>query len=114
MSTHAQADAFTAPCQVSLDVLYCFFGQRNCHSVSHCAVTRVIAPPLPCLHPVSFTPGASFGVHVLGVRNNVSFSIRYGHISNAGLSRNNPGINTVQFTVGIGRFSNGHGARKKP
>ena len=63
---------------------------------------------------VNFTPGASFGVHVLGERNNVSFSIRYGHISNAGLSRANPGINTVQFTIGIGRFANGGGHNKKP
>ena len=63
---------------------------------------------------VNFTPGASFGVHVLGERNNISFSIRYGHISNAGLSRANPGINTVQFTVGLGRFSNGESRHKRP
>ena len=63
---------------------------------------------------VNFTPGASAGIHILGEKNNISFSVRYGHISNAGLSRYNPGINTVQFTVGIGRFTNGGSRRKKP
>ncbi|HZU41062.1 MAG TPA: acyloxyacyl hydrolase [Terriglobales bacterium] len=63
---------------------------------------------------VNFTPGASAGVHILREKNNISFSVRYGHISNAGLSRYNPGINTVQFTVGIGRFTNGESHKKKP
>jgi lipid A 3-O-deacylase len=63
---------------------------------------------------VNFTPGASFGVHMLGEKNNVSMSVRYGHISNAGLAEPNSGINTIQFTVGIGRFSNGEARHKKP
>ena len=63
---------------------------------------------------VNFTPGAAAGMHILGEKNNISFSVRYGHISNAGLSRFNPGINTVQFTIGIGRFTNGESHRKKP
>ncbi len=63
---------------------------------------------------VNFTPGAAGGVHILRERNNVSLGIRYGHISNAGLSRLNSGINTVQFTLGIGRFSGGEPRHKKP
>jgi hypothetical protein len=63
---------------------------------------------------VNFTPGASAGAHILGEKNNISFSVRYGHISNAGLSRFNPGINTVQFTIGIGRFTNSESRKKKP
>lgn len=63
---------------------------------------------------VNFTPGASAGVHILGEKNNISFSVKYGHISNAGLSHFNPGINTVQFTIGIGRFSNGNAGHKNP
>src|SRR5579864_1296853 len=63
---------------------------------------------------VNFTPGASAGTHILGEKNNISFSVRYGHISNAGLSRYNPGINTVQFTLGIGRFTNSESRPKKP
>ncbi len=55
----------------------------------------------------NFTPGAAFGIHFLRARHNISFAVRYGHISNAGLSQPNPGINTVQFSIGIGRFTNG-------
>ena len=63
---------------------------------------------------VNFTPGASAGTHILGEKNNISFSVRYGHISNAGLSRYNPGIHTVQFTIGIGRFTGGEPRHRKP
>ena len=61
---------------------------------------------------INFTPGCSLGTHILGERNNISFSVRYGHISNAGLSRFNSGINTIQFTVGLGRFLNGESRHK--
>jgi hypothetical protein len=30
------------------------------------------------------------------------------HISNAGLATPNPGINTVQFRIGFGRFTQPH------
>jgi lipid A 3-O-deacylase len=53
---------------------------------------------------VNFTDQAAFGVHILGPRHNVSVELRYMHISNAGLATPNPGVNTVQVRLGIGRF----------
>jgi len=54
---------------------------------------------------VNFTSAAALGMHVLGARYNLSLEARYMHISNAGLAAPNPGINTVQFRLGIGRFA---------
>ena len=53
---------------------------------------------------INFTPGASFGTHIL--RNSYDWTIeaRYMHISNAGLATPNPGINTFQVRLGIGKF----------
>jgi hypothetical protein len=31
--------------------------------------------------------------------------VRFMHISNAGMTNLNPGINTIQFRLGFGRFS---------
>jgi hypothetical protein len=45
-----------------------------------------------------------FGVHFLGPRRTWSIEARYMHISNAGLATPNPGINTFQVRLGIGRF----------
>ncbi len=53
---------------------------------------------------VNFTPGAAFGAHFLRGKWNWSAEVRYLHISNAGLTVSNPGINTVQIRVGLGRF----------
>ena len=53
---------------------------------------------------VNFTDAAGFGVHLLGDRWAWSLEARYMHISNAGLGNLNPGINTVQVRLGIGRF----------
>jgi hypothetical protein len=53
---------------------------------------------------VNFTPGAALGAHFLRASWNWSAEVRYLHISNAGLTTPNPGINTVQIRVGIGRF----------
>jgi lipid A 3-O-deacylase len=53
---------------------------------------------------VNFTDQAAFGVHVLGPKHNVSVELRYMHISNAGLATPNPGVNTVQVRLGIGKF----------
>jgi hypothetical protein len=53
---------------------------------------------------VNFTPGAAFGVQFFGHHWNPMLAVRYMHISNAGLSAPNPGINTVQVMVGLGRF----------
>lgn len=56
---------------------------------------------------VNFTPTGAFGVHILRDRWNLSLEIRYMHISNAGISRVNPGINTIQFRIGVGKFWRG-------
>lgn len=53
---------------------------------------------------VNFTPGAALGVQFFGHRWNPVLAVRYLHISNAGLSTPNPGINTVQVMLGLGRF----------
>ena len=53
---------------------------------------------------VNFTPSGAFGVHFLRGKYNWSAEIRYMHISNAGISRPNPGINTLQVRLGLGRF----------
>jgi hypothetical protein len=45
-----------------------------------------------------------FGVHLLGPRHVWSLEARYMHISNAGLATPNPGINTFQVRLGIGKF----------
>jgi lipid A 3-O-deacylase len=57
---------------------------------------------------VNFTPQAALGVHILGAKHNVSLELRYMHISNAGLATPNPGINTVQVRLGMGRFFSRH------
>ena len=56
---------------------------------------------------VNFMDQAALGVHILGAKYNWSLELRYMHISNAGLAVPNPGINTVQVRLGIGKFSRG-------
>jgi hypothetical protein len=53
---------------------------------------------------VNFTPSAALGMHVLGAKYNWSLELRYLHISDAGLTNPNPGLNTVQVRLGVGRF----------
>jgi len=53
---------------------------------------------------VNFSPSAALGTHILGEKYNWSVDVRYLHISNAGLSGYNPGLNTVQVRLGVGRF----------
>jgi lipid A 3-O-deacylase len=53
---------------------------------------------------VNFTSSGVFGVHWLGPRCNLSIEARYMHISNAGLATPNPGINTFQVRLGVGKF----------
>jgi lipid A 3-O-deacylase PagL len=53
----------------------------------------------------NFTSAAALGTHILGAKYNWSLEVRYLHISNAGLGTFNPGINTVQVRLGIGKFS---------
>jgi lipid A 3-O-deacylase len=54
---------------------------------------------------VNFTPTGAIGVHFLRGKYNWSAELRYLHISNAGISRPNPGINTIQVRLGFGRFT---------
>ena len=54
---------------------------------------------------VNFTPQASFGVQVFTrEKRAVSLTAKYVHISNAGLTTPNPGINTIQFSIGYHWF----------
>ena len=52
---------------------------------------------------INFTSGAAFGLHFLG-EHTWSVDVRYMHISNAGLTSPNPGVNTVQVRLGFGKF----------
>jgi hypothetical protein len=52
---------------------------------------------------INFTPGAAFGFYFFGERA-WSVDIRYLHISNAGLTVPNPGVNSVQVRLGLGKF----------
>lgn len=55
----------------------------------------------PGTNTVNFMPQASFGVQIFTrEKRAVSVAAKYVHISNAGLATPNPGINTLQFSVG--------------
>jgi lipid A 3-O-deacylase len=58
----------------------------------------------PGTSDVNFTSAAAFGVHLFGEKYAWSLEARYMHISNAGLTAPNPGINSVQVRIGIGKF----------
>lgn len=58
----------------------------------------------PQTSSVNFTSGAALGTHILGKQYAWAIEARYLHISNAGLGDLNPGINTFEFRLGIGRF----------
>jgi len=53
---------------------------------------------------INFTTSGGFGAHFLGEKHNFSAEVRFQHISNAGLSTPNPGINTIQVRIGFGAF----------
>ena len=59
-------------------------------------------------NPVNFMDQAALGTHILSEKYNWSLELRYMHISNAGLGNLNPGINTVQVRLGVGRFFGRH------
>jgi hypothetical protein len=59
----------------------------------------------PGTNTVNFMDQAALGMHILGARHNVSLEVRYMHISNAGLATPNPGVNTVQVRLGVGKFT---------
>ncbi|MFY9644600.1 MAG: acyloxyacyl hydrolase [Terriglobales bacterium] len=52
---------------------------------------------------INFTPGAAFGFYFFG-DHAWSVDVRYLHISNAGLTVPNPGVNSVQLRLGFGKF----------
>lgn len=54
---------------------------------------------------VNFTTSGALGLHFLRSKYNWSAEVRFMHISNAGISRPNPGINTIQVRLGLGRFT---------
>ena len=50
---------------------------------------------------VNFTPQAALGLQFfIHHKRSINVAARYVHISNAGLATPNPGINTIQFTLG--------------
>lgn len=53
----------------------------------------------------NFLTHGGIGLHIFtNEKRAVTFTTRFEHISNAGLASPNPGINTVQFTVGMNWF----------
>jgi hypothetical protein len=54
---------------------------------------------------VNFTSSGALGLHFLQSKYNWSAEIRFMHISNAGLTKLNPGINTLQVRLGFGLFT---------
>jgi lipid A 3-O-deacylase len=54
---------------------------------------------------INFTTSGALGLHFLRSKYNISTEVRFMHISNAGLATPNPGINTIQFRLGFGLFS---------
>jgi hypothetical protein len=54
---------------------------------------------------VNFTTGGAIGAHFLRSKYNWSAEVRFMHISNAGMTTPNPGINTIQVRLGFGRFT---------
>jgi hypothetical protein len=53
---------------------------------------------------INFTTSGALGVHILGEKHNWSAEVRFMHISNAGMTTPNPGINTIQVRIGWGIF----------
>jgi len=53
---------------------------------------------------INFTTAGGFGAHFLGEKHNFAVEVRFQHISNAGMTSPNPGINTIQVRLGFGAF----------
>jgi hypothetical protein len=53
---------------------------------------------------INFTSSGALGMHILGEKHNWTAEVRFMHISNAGMTTPNPGINTVQVRLGYGWF----------
>jgi hypothetical protein len=54
---------------------------------------------------INFTSAGAAGLHFLTPKVTWTADVRFVHISNAGLQRLNPGINTVQLRLGLGWFT---------
>lgn len=54
---------------------------------------------------INFTTAGAVGLHFPAGKLTWSADVRFMHISNAGLERANPGINTVQLRLGVGWFT---------
>jgi hypothetical protein len=64
------------------------------------------------LHASTSRRAGAVGMHFLRAKMNWTADVRFMHISNAGLSKPNPGINTVQFRLGLGWFTHPTTSRK--
>jgi Lipid A 3-O-deacylase (PagL) len=53
---------------------------------------------------INFTTSGALGMHILGEKHAWSAEVRFMHISNAGMTTPNPGINTIQVRIGFGVF----------
>ncbi|MGB6431296.1 MAG: acyloxyacyl hydrolase [Candidatus Acidiferrales bacterium] len=58
----------------------------------------------PEVSRVNFASGGATGVYFLAGKYNWSAEFRYMHISDAGLTQSNPGVNTFQMRVAFGIF----------
>jgi len=54
---------------------------------------------------VNFTTGGAFGLHIPRDKFTISAEVRFMHISNGSIASLNPGINTIQFRLGFGLFT---------
>jgi Lipid A 3-O-deacylase (PagL) len=54
---------------------------------------------------INFTTAGALGLHFLARKATWTADVRFMHISDAGLTNPNPGINTVQLRLGIGWFT---------
>lgn len=54
---------------------------------------------------VNFTTGGALGLHFPRNKFTISTEVRFMHISNASIANLNPGINTLQFRIGFGLFT---------
>ena len=53
---------------------------------------------------INFTTSGALGLHIPRENHTYSVEVRFMHISNAGMSNPNPGINTIQVRLGWGSF----------
>ena len=63
--------------------------------------------PIPGTSKLNFSSAASVGVSVPRGQNRWDFELRVGHISNGGITRLNPGVQTIGIRVGFYRYSGG-------